>query len=288
MVMAQTPINKLDYISVISKSSKWTPATFGCFTDAGFSRWEDRLPTTFLQKEKAEHIQLNKLHLWLREMECKITSKESASFRSEWLKYWDKVDDLPGGLPKNLDVMLAIDPASSEAKDADDQVLGAVGFSGGNIFVLEYSAEKGEMPDVLAQKFFEYIRTYHPRKGAVETTSYQKVLRWYLEKQMRDRRIFLMMESIDDKRKKSDRILQAVQEPAAHGRLYVHSSHEKFIQQFVEYSPLVDMHDDVLDMLAIACLARKRSMGETYEGEYEEITESEKLIPDLPQWRTRI
>lgn len=289
MVVLQTPINKLDYVSTISASSKWVTATFGCFDEDEKSRWEARLPTSFLLKEKAQHVQLNKLHLWLREMECKITSKESASFRHEWLKFWDRASDLPAGLPKNMETILAIDPASSENKKADDQVLAAVGFSGRDIFLLDYSAERGEMPDVLAVKWFDFIRQWHPRKAGVETTAYQRVLKWYLEKEMREKRVFLMIEAIDDKkRKKSDRILQAILEPAGHGHLYVHSTHLKFIQQFDEYSPLVEMHDDVLDAMAIAVMTRKRIGSETYEGDYERIAEDEKLIPDLEKWRATV
>jgi hypothetical protein len=281
MVVLQTPINAFDYITTISKSDKWKCVTFSCFDDAGKSRWEARLPTAFLEREKREHIQLNKLHLWLREMECKIVNKESASFRFDWLRYWTE-------LPKGLDVILAIDPASSEAKDADDQVLGAVGFAGRDLYLIAYTAEKGEMPDRLSNTFFNYIRDFGPRKAAVETVAYQRILKWYLEEQMRKQRIFLLVEAVDDKRKKSDRILQALLEPAAHGHLYVHASHTKFIEQFSEYSPFSRGHDDVLDMVAIAVASRRSGTGTTYEGEYDRILDGERMIPDLEEWRVAI
>lgn len=281
MVVLQTPINPFDYITTIRRSTKWKTAKFGCFDDYDRSRWETRLPTAFLQKEKAEHIQLNKLHLWMREMECRITSKESASFKPEWLRYYVEP-------PKSMEVVLAIDPASSEAKTADDQVIGAVGFVGRDIYLLDYTAEKGEMPDRAGHTFLKYIQDYHPRKGAVETVGYQRVLKWYLEKLMRDSGVYLNIIPVDDKRKKSDRIIQALQEPAAHGHLYVKETHTKFIQQYTEYSPLIEMHDDVLDMVAIACTSRRSGTGEVYEGEYERILEGEKSIPALEEWRVAI
>ncbi len=285
MVELQTPINPFDHITSISKGTKWRVATFGCFDEYDRSQWESRYPTAFLQQEKAQHIAMNKLHLWMREMECKLISKENASFKPEWLRYWDD----PGvGLPKDLDTILAIDPASSDSPEADDQVIGAVGFRGRDIYLLDYSAEKGEMPDVASAQFFRLIQEWHPRKGAVETTGYQRTLKWFLEQQMREKRVFLLIDPIDDRRKKSDRILQSLQEPAAHGHLYVNSNHTKFIQQFTEYSPLITMHDDVLDMVAIACMSRKRMGAATYEGEYEKIQEDEKAIPDLAQWRAAI
>lgn len=287
MVILQTPINDFDYITVISKSSKWKTATFGCFDETGNSRWEVRYPTEWLKAEKQSHVELKKLHLWMREMECVITSKETNSFDVDWLRFWDKEGH--GEFPPSLDTIIAIDPASSEEKGADDQVIGAIGFKGPDIYILDYTAETGEMPDAAAHTFFTLIRRFHPRKAAVETISYQRVLKWYLEKEMRKRRMFLVTEAIQDKRKKGDRIVQELAGPAAYGHLYCKSTHEKFIQQFTEYSPIKDMHDDVLDMVSIACCARKISpTGETLEGEYKRIAEEEEDIPELEEWRVPI
>lgn len=286
MVVLQTPINSFDFINTISESDKWKTASFGCFDEHGKSRWEARYSTEFLLKEKAEHIKLRKLHLWMREMEVTITSKETASFDVDWLRFWDKEGD--GKLPRHMDMILAIDPASSESKTADDQVIGAIGFKGPDIYIAAYTAEKGEMPEAAAVTFFQFIREFNPRKAGVETVSYQRVLKWYLEKRMRELRTFIVIEGIDDKRKKSDRIVQELGGPAAYGHLYCHSSMSKFIQQFAEYAPLKEMHDDVLDMVAIACMTRKRGTGETFEGEYQRIADDEAFIPELEEWRVPI
>jgi len=89
---------------------------------------------------------------------------------------------------------------------------------------------------------------------------------------------------VEDKRKKSDRIIQELVDIAATGRLFVHKTHSKFIQQFTEYGPKIRMHDDVLDMVAIGVMSYKH--GATYDAEYAEIVEAEKAIPDLDEWRT--
>ena len=284
MVVLQTPINLADYITTISQSTKWRTATFSCFDENGESTWPERYPTEFLKKEKADHITLRKLHLWLREMECKVTSKETAPFDADWLRFWDKEQ----GLPPGMDKILAIDPASSDSKKADFQALGAVGFKGPDVYLLDYTMERGEMPDALAKSFFEFIRTYQPRKGGVETTAYQRVLKWYLEKEMRAKRTFLVLESIDDKRKKSDRLIQNLSGLAAYGHLYVKSTHVEFIEQFTDYTPNSEVHDDLLDMLSIAVMTQKRGQGELYEGEFMQLEEDEKLIPELPEWRVPI
>jgi hypothetical protein len=186
--------------------------------------------------------------------------------------------------------VIAIDPASSDSKDADDQVIGAIGFGKGaqrgNVYLLEYSANKGEMPDAAAAYVFHLIEKYKQqvRKIAVESVAYQRVLAWYIEKHMAESRRWKLVDRIEDKRRKSDRIIQELVDIAANGRLFVHRTHTKFIQQFTEYSPRVRMHDDVLDAVAIG-VASYKTAG-TYEGEYTSIVEDERSIPDLPDWRT--
>ena len=247
MVEAQTPINLFDYISVVSKDPGWTTAIYSCFDEAEKSIWEDRYPTAFLRKEKERHVRLHKLSLWMREMECKVVASEKSSFKAEWLKFYE-----PSDLPAGGHVRLAIDPASSAAKTADDQVLIAVKVVGKDVYVLDYTDAKGENPEQLTFNFFRFIREYQPRVAKVETVAYQKTLKWYLEKRMREMRIWLHLEPVDDKRKKSDRIIQNLGELAAHGHLYVKPSQVKLIQQFSDYAPDVEMHDDVLDALAMA------------------------------------
>ena len=281
VALAQTPFNSFDLIAMCEKDPDWRSVEISCFDSHGESSWPARFSTEFLQKEKAQHIRQNKLSLWMREMEVKIVSREMASFKPDWLKHWDV-------LPDGLKVILAIDPASSDDKRADDQVIGAVGFKRIegklNVFVIAYTAEKGEMPDAAVTTFLGYRQKYKPIRAAVESIAYQRVLAWYIEKSMREQRTWLVVHQVQDKRRKSDRIIQEVGHIASDGRLWVHPTHTKLIQQFTEYSPLYGGHDDVLDMVAIA-IADYEGVGYDIDGEYTEIVSNEKAIPDLEDWR---
>jgi hypothetical protein len=273
MVGLQTPLNEFDFISTVSKSPQWHIVEVSCFNKDNESVWPERLPTAFLREEKREHIRLNKLSLWMREMEVRIVAKETAAFDVTWLRYWDET-----GLPPGMRKRIAIDPASSDNKNADDQVIGVVGFRGRDVYLVEYTAETGEMPDAAANTFLSYLSKHTILTAAVESISYQRILAWYIEKAMRAARKFVLVRQVQDKRRKSDRIIQALREKAAHGHLFVHSSHTKFIQQFADYRPGVEMHDDVLDMLAIAITDDKGYQDETVlEGEYR--IEDESHIP---------
>jgi hypothetical protein len=270
MAVAQTPINLFDYISTISKpGTGWSVSTFGCFDDSGKSRWEQRFPTVLLEADKARHIRLGKLSLWLREMECRVIASEKSSFRQEWLQFYDE-DDGDGF------VVLAIDPASSTSKTADDQVLIAVRFRRGRITVLEYTAEKGEDPDALWVSFVRMVRAYRPRKVVIESVAYQRTLRWYFEKRMREAGFWVVINPDQDARKKADRrqkadrIIQALTTPAALGQLYIRKTHLKLIDQFISFAPDIEMHDDVLDALAMAVEAGTS----TFEGDYMEVDDN--------------
>jgi hypothetical protein len=278
VAIAQTPFNKFDLIATCEKDEAWHVATIGCFDTRGKSTWEARFSTEFLEQEKQQHIRMNKLSLWMREMECRIVAKELATFRVEWLQYWEV-------LPEDLTYIVAIDPAASDSKDADDQVIGVLGFRRFNrkthVYVVEYSAERGEMPDVAGVKFLEYKRKWRPLKAACESVAYQRVLAWYLENLMRQHGQWLTIDKVQDKRRKSDRIQQELGDIAGDFRLYCRPEHTKFIEQFSEYSPLASGHDDVLDMVAIGVASYRNYLPDALDGEYERLVEDERGIPEL-------
>lgn len=282
LAILQTPLAQNDVIDVATKDEAFRSVTVSCFDDKGESSWPERFPTDFLRAEKDMHIRLNKLSLWMREKECKLVSPETSSFRETWLGFWDV-------LPEKLEVVIPIDPASSASKTADDQVVAALGFYKGNVYVIEYRAERGDMPDAAAAYLFDLIfrltrQGHWVRKVTVESISYQRILAWYLEKRFAEQRRWIQVDKIEDRRKKSDRIIQELTAIAPNGRLFVHKSHTKFIQQFVEFSPHREMHDDVLDAVCIGLMSYRAR--ESLEGDFSRITEEEKDIPALTDWRT--
>jgi hypothetical protein len=91
---------------------------------------------------------------------------------------------------------------------------------------------------------------------------------------MREQRVYLPIYKVQDRRRKSDRIIQALGETSGYQRLHCRSTHTKFIEQFTEYSPLEDMHDDVVDAVAMGITwATTQGVDEWIEGEYTELDE---------------
>lgn len=261
-VLLQTPLHQDDVSEKCMRDPQWHGLRYGIFDDAGMSRWEKRLPTEQLKKDKESAILRRQYQLWMREMECQIVSGEDTVFDVSRLQYWQV-------LPEDMVVVLSIDPASSDSKDADFNVVMAVGFHGADVYVLDYYAERGVMPDAVAARFFEFVWRFRPRKAAVESISYQRVLKWYLEQEMLKRRTFVPIDAVQDRRKKSDRIIQALAGALHMGCLYVKPSHTDLIEQMQNYNPLDDSeHDDILDALAMAVTSVNPAQREI-EGDYE-------------------
>lgn len=263
LAIAATPMADGDIISQCRKDPTFVHEHYGCFDEHGQSRWEEKFPTEFLQKEKQAYIARGQLSLWMREKECKIISSELAAFKAEWLKYWDV-------LPEGIWYVIAIDPAQSDSKHADDYAMVCLGFYGRSVYVVDIFAQQGVDPDTGVAKLFEWFRKYQPRKLVVETVAYQKVLKWYIEKEMMRQRMWRPIAPYDDRRSKGDRILQAFIQIAPYGDLFVHRSQTKLLEQYGTWFPNAKMHDDVLDAIAIGL--SERTTAEDLEGEYERIS----------------
>src|SRR5688572_17945513 len=149
LVMAQTPINSFDLISRAEKDPQFVVISHSCFGPDGQSSWPQRRSTEKLLAEKAGYIRRNQLAMWLAEMECQIVSSENCAFNKNWLRYWQV-------FPGEGRVLIAVDPASSEEADADFFAIVVLLLYRSKVYVLEYSLERGMMPDAACNKIFEY------------------------------------------------------------------------------------------------------------------------------------
>ena len=277
-VMLQTPMDKKDASEKCMQDPEWNGIRYGCFNGQGESNWPERYPTETLKKAKEAHIRRGQYRLWMREKECKIVSGEEKAIDTSKFKTYDV-------LPEYLDTIIAIDPASSDNEEADDHAIVALGFKGMDVFVLDYHLAKAVMPDAAAHHFFQLALMYNPRKAAVETISYQRILKWYLEQEMQKRRVWVAIDAIQDKRSKANRIVQALAGLVNYGHFYIRPSMQELITQADDYDPNVkNQPDDLLDAIAtgITCMNPAMRAEGDIEGEYKRIyEEQEKQFPRL-------
>lgn len=272
MVLMQTPIAPGDTISVCLTDPQWLTLKFGCFDEHGKSRWPERYPTEELLADKAAHIRRGQLALWMREKECELVPEGGASFSLENLKYYEL-------LPENPVYLIAVDPASSESKTADEQVAALLAFWRRNIYLVDYTAERGEKPEVIATTIIQWSHRFKLLGIWIETIGYQRVLKDFVEKAMRDARRYTPVHAVQDRRRKSDRIIQAIGGATGYGRLHIKPEQHRFIAQYTGYSPTSPDHDDILDAVSMGIHAGDELHIEDWiEGEYEELDSSYKQL----------
>lgn len=265
LVMLQTPFNHDDPSMKALKSPMWTSLRQGCWTketenkpiDFQESVWEERYPSLELRQRKRDAIANNTMSLFAREKECKLVAAENSDFRREWLRYYNSVDDIPGGL-NGMWVAMAIDPVPPPSdreiakglQGKDYECLSVVGYKNLNYYLLEYSMNRGHDPSWTIAEFFRLVFKWNPRKVAIEEIAYQKTLSWLLSQAMNKYRRYVPIEGFRDKRAKRDRIVDGLAGPASHGHLYVQPGHVDFITQFTDHPNV--QHDDVIETVAVA------------------------------------
>lgn len=286
MVLAQTVLVAGDLIDKAMNDPQWRTVRYSCFTEAGESAWPERWTTKVLQDDKAAHVARNQLSLWLREMECILVTQENAAFMLLWLQYWEVIPE--GGI-----IYITIDPTPPPKEGGkeintklDDAVIMVTKFHGGNVYLLEYYLAKSPDPEEFVNKFFELAWKWRPFQVGVETTLFQRMLKWYIEGEMTRRRQYYTILAIEDKRRKETRIIQGITRYASNGKLLVHRSHVEFIDQYSTFrANATKQRDDMLDALTIATdMINPALEGIMIEGDYEVLDESG--IPELENWRS--
>lgn len=288
MALAQTVLVQGDLIDRVMVDPQWAAVRYSCFDSRGESAWPERWSTQELLDDKAAHINRNQLSLWLREMECQLVNQENAAFLLRWLGYWDVLP--PGGL-----TYIGIDP-TPPPKDGnalkqvnlklDDAVIMVIKFHGGKVYVVEYYDCKSPDPEEFVNKIFEMVARHNPMMVGVETTMFQRMLKWYIDREMLRRRQFFTVVPVEDKRKKETRIVQTITRYASNGGLLIHKDHTKLQDQYATFqAQATRQHDDFLDALTIAIdLINPGLEGATLEGDFTDITD-ESNIPELDDWR---
>ena len=282
MVFLQTPFNKDDAIEKCMKDPQWNPVRFGILDyskhQEGMSRWETRYPTEQVRLDKQSHIRRSQYRLWMREKECQIVSGEDKAIDVSMFRHYDL-------LPENFEAVVSLDPASSDSKHADEFAIAAVGFKGQDVYLLDYSSAKGVMPDKASADTFNLALLYHAFRLIVETVAYQKIMAWYLEEEMKRKRLYFTVIQLKVRTSNANRIMQTIPGLAAYGHFYVRPSHTKFIQQADDYDPQVkDISDDLLTAVANAIISSNPGIRAAMGGNVDADTlpsEDENDIPDL-------
>lgn len=261
MIMLQTPLDLNDASTLALKNPEWVSGIFPCWTLATIglplemrkSSWEERYPTEDLIKEAQAAIVSNDYSIFAKEKECRLITSERAKFKGANLRYWDD----PGEPPlRHGTIVISIDPVPPPSEkqiaknlhDKDNEAISVTMRQGGNYYLLAYELNRGHEPIWTAQTTLKFIRMFQPLRVVVEAVNYQRVLKGLLENYLKRHQIYIEVKPLNDRRSKYNRIIGAIMDVAAVGKLYVSRKHLDFIRDYLTY-PSVE-RDDLLDSVA--------------------------------------
>lgn len=261
MVLLNTPQHREDFSQQAKSDPEfttleipcWTKQTVGLPVTQQVSAWPELYPTADLRAEKLSALARNRLSIFTREKEVKLSTPETSAFRPGWLK-------VTNTKPAHPFCVLGVDPLPppSDRQRAtglatqDWEAQYVWGRENGEYYLMEGLRSQGHDPNWTINTFFYLAHKYRIARAVVESVAYQRTLKWMLEQEMKRRRIYYVIIPFLDKRKKSTRIISTFSGIAAAGLVNIGPEDTVFAEQFYNYSDTVEDHDDDLDASSIA------------------------------------
>lgn len=264
MVMLITPQHSEDVSQKARASAAWTTVVFPCWTKATMdlpvhqqiSSWEARFPTAELRRQKIEAVNDNKLSLFTREMECRLISKETATFRSTWFNVRPNFNSAPRGYP----AILAIDPVPPPSDLQKKQGLSRKDFEahyvwtrkGDEYHCCDYERSRGHDPSWTVSTAFRLARQWRVMRIVIDAVAYQRSLKWILEQEMKRSGIWYQVIPIADGMQKFARISGVFGSLGSAGNIYLGPEHTVLRTQLESFGPTFTGLDDDMDASALA------------------------------------
>ena len=198
-----------------------------------------------------------------------LTDPEDAIIKFDWIQKYSE-------LPKPTRTFMTIDPALSEDPTADYSVIMICAVdASNNLYVVDYFRDH-VAPKALIDKIFSKATEHNPVKIGIETIAFQRVLKFWLEDEMRERGKFLVIDELKTSDKaKPDRIL-ALQPRFSAKTVYIKGWMAELEDELIRfrYPESNQLHDDLIDALAYQLEIIYKPL----------VTEEKKLTFMSPAW----
>lgn len=283
LAMLQTPLHDEDAAGMVAKAEGWKTNHFSCWTpetadldvDQQESAWPEMFPTEQLRTDKRNMIKLGKLHIFLREMECRLASPGTSAFIASQLQYYENLSEFA-----NATIVISIDPVPPPTQRQIDKNLHNKDFEaivvqarkGPKYALLHYELMRGHDPGWTLSKLFEFHARFHASYVSVETIAYQKTLEWLIRQEMSRRQQWLSVIPVSDGRSKFHRIVDSFRPLLNNGAYYCRRSHSQFISDITQYPRI--QYPDLLDACAQGLRALISPAMELGQDEFHEVDES--------------
>lgn len=218
---------------------KWEVLELPAINDAGEALWPEFYPLPVLERLRA----VLPVRDWTALYQQRPAPEEGDFFRREWFKFYDKT-------PANLRIYGASDYAVT-AKGGDYTVHGVVGVDpNDDIYVLDIWRAQAES-NVWVESFIDRVASYKPLTWAEEQGQIIKSLGPFIDKRMRERKVYCHREQMASVADKPTRA-RAFQARAAMGKVFLPHSAPWIADLMGELLAFpTGKHDDQVDVLSL-------------------------------------
>lgn len=257
LIMIGTVLSQLSLLNeLLNDQNGWVKKRYTAYAD-GVQRennelWSEARPHQWLQERKAEIGS----HRFSAEYMNNPVSDEDAPIKIQHIRYWDSDDQK---LPKNLNLVIACDPAYSEDKKSDYKACALVGVSSsGNRYLIEYVRTHNTMTEYIQailsmwQRNKDNITAVGAPNSGVEREFFRSITNKAHELGIYPPFVELKHTFITATggtvRSKLSRIKASLQPLFENGKYYISRMHEEAKEELLTINNSI--HDDLVDCMA--------------------------------------
>lgn len=232
-------------------NKNWTRISIPAIDDKWQSFWKEKFSIKYLEEMRKEIGE----YFFMSQYQQDPVNEWSGAFKKDYFSYSTTPTDEQ---LKTFDIVSFLDPAISKKQEADSSAIVTVGIDPKSnlIHILDIKKMKEE-PDVIIDEVFRTVSDFMYKWNSymfwVEIVAYQKMLALEIQKQMRTRNKFFVLEEVRPQGEKEARIRSMLQPRYSNMSVI----HDKWIMNTNELeSELLKFpnwkHDDLIDALASA------------------------------------
>ena len=255
LILIGTVIHPLSVLAdLLDTPNGWSKRRWKAYKDGieepGFELWPEARPHIWLQKRKAEIGSFSFASEYMNDPKL----DEEAPIKQHYIKYWEE-------LPKQLGLVISMDPAYSEDVKSDFKVSVLVGIDQkNNRYLIDYIRTHNPTGDYIDQTLNLFLRhkdriTSFGVPAGREKEFYDRVIEKATLRNItlpiqEVKNAFLVSASAQTVRNKKRRIIAALQPLFEQGRYYIHANHQEAREELLTIGS--SRWDDIVDAMTYA------------------------------------
>lgn len=243
IIVTGTYVYDGDLIDRIEKNKEYHTAKYPAINEAGCPLWPERWSLDHLASRRRELEGSDDPFAFEKEYLLKKIDAKAQFFKRSMFKFYES-----NKIPENLSRLGSVDPAIT--LDGDDTALVACGTAEDKkTYVLGYDKLRTDDVKAIVERVFDMVLKWKLPYIQFETIGFQKLFKFHLYEEMREKNAYFGIEEIKTHRKSKQARIMALQPRIASGSLLFHpTEQEELISQFLAFPR--GQRDDLIDALS--------------------------------------